>query len=225
MKRLLSFLTVLPVILLIIFSEKLNGKPYYGFLLVLSALFIIFISFVYFEKSNKGIKDISIIATLGSIAAVSRVPFATIPNIQPVTFIVALSGYVFGSYTGFLIGSIAAFVSNIFLGQGPWTVWQMLAWGTVGAISGLFSKKKLSVEVFSIMCFFFGFLFGFIMNLWCVLGFVRVLNFKSIFLTYLNAVPFDLAHSIGNFIFSIIFYDKFYKILMRFYRKISYIQK
>lgn len=31
----------------------------------------------------------------------------------------------------------AALVSNIFLGQGPWTPWQMFAWGTMGMSAGL----------------------------------------------------------------------------------------
>ena len=225
MKKILFLFTIMPLALIIIFSGRLSSKSYYGALVALSAFFIIFVSYFYFEKSKKGIKDIAVIATIGSFAAVSRVPFVIIPNVQPVTFIVVLAGSVFGSYTGFLIGTISAFVSNIFLGQGPWTPWQMIAWGTAGAIGGIFSKKKLPVEAFSILCFAAGFIYGFIMNLWCVLGFVKTINFTSIALTYINAVPFDLAHAIGNFLFTIVFYDKFYNILARFYRKVNYIEK
>ncbi|GKX67034.1 ECF transporter S component [Inconstantimicrobium mannanitabidum] len=227
MKKIITILTILPLMLLIVFSKSLNTKPYYGALLTVSVLYIIFMSYFYFEKSSKGVKDIAIIATLSSFAAISRVPFVVIPNVQPVTFIVALSGLVFGSYNGFIIGATAAFVSNIFLGQGPWTPWQMLAWGVVGALSGILGYKgrKPSIQVFAIICFAYGFVFGFIMNLWCVLGFVKVINIKSVLLTYINAVPFDLAHAIGNFLFVLFFYEGFYKILLRFYHRVNYIEK
>lgn len=226
MKKIIIFLfTIMPLALLVIFSSRLSSKSYFGALVALAAFFIVLVSYFYFEKSKKGIKDIAVIATLGSFAAVSRVPFVVIPNVQPVTFIVVLAGSVFGSYTGFLIGTIAAFVSNIFLGQGPWTPWQMIAWGIAGAVGGIFKKKKLSVEAFAILCFLTGFIYGFIMNLWCVLGFVKTINFTSIALTYLNAIPFDLAHAVGNILFAIVFYDKFYNILARFYRKVNYIEK
>ena len=33
---------------------------------------------------------------------------------------------------GFAVGALAAPISNIWLGQGPWTAWQMAGWGLVG---------------------------------------------------------------------------------------------
>ncbi|MCK9906381.1 ECF transporter S component, partial [Frankia sp. Cpl3] len=117
-------------------------------------------------------------ATLGALAALARVPFASIPNVQPTTFLVMLSGYVFGMRVGFLVGGIAALFSNVFLGQGPWTLWQMLAWGLSGASAGLLRRllerqkngQLLATTgkkwLFSVVCMLWGFLFGWIMNLW-----------------------------------------------------------
>lgn len=196
--------------------------------MTLCVIFILVISYLYFEKSDKGPKEIALIATMSAFAAVARVPFAGLPNIQPTTFLIALSGLVFGSYEGFLIGATAAFISNIFLGQGPWTPWQMFAWGLVGVISGFLGKgdRKLKCEAFAFICFGYGFLFDWIMNLWHVLGFVRPLNLSTIALSYLTGLTFDIMHALGNFIFAIVFYEKFYKILIRFKNrlKVTYIK-
>lgn len=192
-------------------------------IITLSIFSIIVMSYIHFERSSSGTKEISIIATLSAFAAVGRVPFAIIPGVQPTTFIVAITGYIFGPYEGFITGSTAAFVSNIFLGQGPWTPWQMFAWGLVGCISGLLGKKypKLSPEVFAVICFLYGFMFDWIMNLWHVLGFIRPINIKTIFIAYLSGLTMDIMHACGNFVFSIFFYENFYKVLKRFKRRLN----
>ncbi|MBP1744755.1 MAG: rane protein [Firmicutes bacterium] len=187
-------------------------------------LLVIFAGYFYFEKSSLGTKEIAIIATLSAFAAICRLPFAAIPNVQPTTFIVAISGYAFGPYAGFLVGSTTAFVSNIFLGQGPWTPWQMFAWGLVGALSGLIGRRKqggMSVLAFSMVCFLYGFMFDWIMNLWHVLGFIKPLTLKAIMLAYLTGLTVDIMHACGNFVFSMIFFEKFYKVLLRSKRRLQ----
>lgn len=74
-------------------------------------------------------REIVMIAVLATIAAVSRVPFAPLPSVQPTSFVVIVAALVLGPEAGFMIGSTAALVSNFFLGQGPWTPWQMFCWG------------------------------------------------------------------------------------------------
>ena len=44
----------------------------------------------------------------------------------------ALRGYVLGGAPGFVVGAVGALASNVVFGQGPWTPWQMAAWGSVG---------------------------------------------------------------------------------------------
>lgn len=38
---------------------------------------------------------------------------------------------------------MAALVSNLFFGQGPWTPWQMFSWGIIGFLSGYLIKKDI----------------------------------------------------------------------------------
>ena len=54
-----------------------------------------------------------------------------------------LSGLALGSRKGFLIGSLTAFGSNFIVGQGPWTLYQMVSWGLAGVIFGLLGFFKI----------------------------------------------------------------------------------
>jgi energy-coupling factor transport system substrate-specific component len=208
-------------IIMLSFTKQNQEKMTLGLTIVVFASLLL--SYLYFEKSSMGTKEIALIATLSTFAAVTRVVFAALPNIKPTTFLVALSGYVFGPYEGFLIGSTAGFISNIFLGQGPWTPWQMFSWGLIGAISGFLGKSnnKITAEIFSIICFFYGILFNWIMNLWHVIGFIKPINIKTIALAYLSGFTFDIMHAAASFMFCIIFYDSFLKVLKRFKRRLS----
>ena len=84
--------------------------------------------------------ELSLVAALAALATASRVLFASLPNVKPVTFVVLISGVALGPGPGFMVGATSALVSNLFFGQGPWTPWQMLAWGAVGAAGGLIGR-------------------------------------------------------------------------------------
>lgn len=228
MKKLIIIFTAVIVILLMLITLNKDMQTGISLIITLGVFFILFMSYFYFEKSNSGTKEIAVIATLSAFAAVSRMAFAPIPNVKPVTFLVALSGFVFGPYEGFLIGSTAAFLSNIFFGQGPWTPWQMFSWGLVGILSGIWGKRKkgVSAVTFSIICFIFGFMFDWIMNIWYVSAFIKPISIKSIIGAYIAGFTFDILHGGGSFIFSIIFYDSFLPVLKRYKMKldISYIK-
>lgn len=229
MKRVISVIILFSIILLMFGAFFYGGESGFPLFITLIVFLTVILAYFYFEKSSMGTKEIALIGGISAFASASRVLFVAIPNVQPVTFIVAISGLVFGPFEGFLVGSTTAFVSNIFLGQGPWTPWQMFSWGVVGYISGILGSKdkKIKLELFCIICFLYGFMFDWIMDLWHVLGYIRPLNIKTIFLAYLSGLTFDVAHAAGNFVFAIVFYDKFYKILSRFKKKmiISYFKE
>lgn len=184
------------------------------------------IIFVLYEKSNTTLKEISMTATIAAVAGVLRVPFAALPNIQPTTFIVIISGYVFGPFFGFMVGACAAFVSNIFLGHGPWTPWQMFAWGIAGLSSGLLNKfiNSNSRIILGIYGFIWGFLYDFILNLWYWLFFVYPLTLESFIALFSTSFFFDLMHALANFGFIFIFGKDLINLLSRYKDRISYIK-
>jgi len=154
---------------------------------------------------------------------VGRVSFAALPTVQPTTFIVIVSGFVFGPRAGFMVGSTAGLVSNFFLGQGPWTPWQMFAWGLAGASAGLLKIicPGIKTRGLSVFNFFWGYFFGLVMNLWFWTAFIQPLTWQSFVAVYAAGLWFDTFHAAGNVVFYLVFGAGFTKILQRFRRKLK----
>lgn len=194
---------------------------------LLLAFALIILSFIpllrKFEAKKIDAKEIVIIAILAALAAVSRIPFAAIPSVQPTSFVIIMTGIVFGRETGFIVGIISAFVSNVFLGQGPWTLWQMLAWGLMGFTAGYFKDKNWLEGSFRLLVFGlgWGFVFGWIMNSWIIIGFISPFSLKAVLATYLASFYFDLAHGLSTVFFLKIFAGKWKQIFERIKRKYS----
>jgi len=189
-------------------------------IVILSILFF----FIRFESRSVEPRELVLLAVLASIAAVGRIPFASLPSVQPTTFVVMMSGFVFGAESGFIIGAVAAMASNMLLGQGPWTPWQMAAWGLVGLTAGAFRKSRMMNSKIGRIFFgiVWGFLFGWIMNIWGFLAIVQSgtpLDWKAFLLYIVGSAVFDSFHAISNVIFLLVFGDLWLKILTRFKRK------
>ena len=99
-----------------------------GLATLLAAIALVAGGFAWLEEGGGTARDLTLVAALGGIAAAGRVLFTPIPDVQPVTVIVAAAGVALGPRRGFAVGALAAIASNMFLGQGPHTPWQMLAW-------------------------------------------------------------------------------------------------
>ena len=103
--------------------------------------------FAWFERERPPARIIAMVAALAALAVAGRLVFAAIPNVKPTTDIVLFAGYALGAAPGFCVGAITAIVSNIFLSQGPWTVWQMAGWGAVGVGGALLARLMRIREV------------------------------------------------------------------------------
>jgi energy-coupling factor transport system substrate-specific component len=135
-----------------------------------------------------------------------------------------LSGFVFGAESGLVIGTVAALASNMILGQGPWTPWQMLAWGLVGLTAGLLRNTGLMKSVWGKVLFglAWGFLYGWITNIWGILSLTQSgtpINIETVWLYFAGSALFDSMHSISNVFFLLLFGNLWIKNLTRFKRK------
>ena len=126
-----------------------------------------------------------------------------------------------GPETGFIIGGTAAIVSNLFLGQGPWTPWQMIAWGLMGWTAGLLRNRRWMKHRAGLVAFgtAWGFLFGWIMNLWFVLGFFDLYSWSVWLTAFAASFYFDLAHAAANAVLLWLFSERWMKILGRMTQK------
>ena len=177
----------------------------YAALLTNAFMLLLLITFFgRFEETSVSSKEVALIGILGAIIAASRIPFASIPNVQPCTFLIMAVGLVFGPLAGFMVGGTTAIVSNMFLGMGAWTIWQMAGWGMVGFISGLIGKrsKDMSVMKMAILCFALGWMYNEILDFssWVWLYNMNVANFVAVFAM---GLPFGILHAGGNVVFTV----------------------
>lgn len=203
-------------------SCPLNALMNWGVVATILVTLAIIAFFFEFEASAVSSKEIALVAMLGTISAVLRVPFAVIPSVQPCTFLVICSGYVFGPVAGFMVGATTALVSNFFLGQGPWTPYQMFAWGLVGVSAAYvrrFNLGRISLVIFGMI---WGYLYGWIMNTWYWATFVYPLTFRTFLVYQLTSVWFDTFHAIGNALFLGFFGVKTIAILDRFRKRFNW---
>jgi energy-coupling factor transport system substrate-specific component len=100
--------------------------------------------FVHFELKSISAKEISLLAIMTVLSVLSRILFAEIPGFKPITAMIVITGISFGAEAGFMTGSLSAFISNIYFGQGPWTPFQMFSWGISGLLAGALAKQGLS---------------------------------------------------------------------------------
>ncbi len=158
----LTLLCVLLIPVTLLLGRHLPGRGYYLTSTVVIILILIPF-FLTFEGRKPQARELALIAALCALAVVSRAAFAWLPNFKPIYGIIIISGIACGAQAGFLVGAVGAFASNFLFGQGPWTPWQMLAYGICGFIAGLcyhrkekFPKDPLNLGLFGFIVVLFG---------------------------------------------------------------------
>jgi energy-coupling factor transport system substrate-specific component len=176
----------------------------------------------WYERSRPPSRLVALVAALAALALAGRVVFAPIPNVQATTDIVLLSGYALGPLPGFVIGAVGALASNFFLGQGPWTPWQMLGWGMAGVGGGALAAAfgpRLGRWPLALVCAAAGFVFGAWMDLFTVMSFTAERSVASYVTVAGVSFPFNLAHAIGNAALCLVLGPAFVRMLVRFRRR------
>ncbi len=186
-------------------------------LLVAAALLVAGIS--WFESRPGSAAEIAVVATLGAAAAAGRVLLAAVPGVQPVTVICVIAGAALGARAGIAVGGIAALVSNLFLGQGPWTPWQMLGWGLCGLAGALLAGVVRRRIPLAILCFVLGMGFSAMMDVWEWYGFYPH-TWASFTLVMGRGVPFQLAHAIGNVLIAFVAGPELARLLARYGKRL-----
>jgi energy-coupling factor transport system substrate-specific component len=206
-----------------VFFPSLNALVNWGLIAIALAVLVTLAFFFKFESVALGSKEIALVAMLATISAVLRIPFAAIPSLQPCTFLIICCGYVFGPIAGFVVGAMTPLISNFFLGQGPWTLYQMLAWGLIGYGAGYLARFNLDRKGFIIVGVVCGFAFGLITNIYFWLYFAYPLTLSTLVFVLLSSLWFDVFHAVGNAIFLGLFSTRTVSILERYRKRFSWV--
>lgn len=125
---------------LILGNTVFSSVKYIWFILIIS--FLSLLPFVIsFEKKEHSVTYLLLIAALTALSVMGRLLFAAVPGFKPVSAMVIIAAIYFGPEAGFFTGALSALLSNFYFGQGPWTAFQMAAWGLIGFFAGLMQKK------------------------------------------------------------------------------------
>ena len=194
----LFLFVLIPVTLFL--GRSIPGRWYY----LTSTLVIVEIMvpfFVSFERRRPEARELVIVGVMAALAAASRVAFAVMPYLKVITGIIMITGIAFGSQAGFLTGAIAAFASNFFFGQGPWTPWQMFAYGFAGFWAGLVFhghpswRKPWVLGLFGFFSILL--LVGPMLDSCTVFTVLPKLSLANVLLIYGQGVPVNTIHGLG----------------------------
>ncbi|MBR5614499.1 MAG: ATP-binding cassette domain-containing protein [Clostridia bacterium] len=200
-----TFLILLLIPLTIYIGVFFLGDRKYYFISFLIILETMLPFCMVFESRKPKARELIVISVLCAIAVAGRAAFFMLPEFKPVVALVIIAGVCFGGETGFLVGAVTGFVSNFFFGQGPWTPWQMFAFGIIGFIAGILFRKGFLRKTKVSLCVF-GFLatliiYGGIMNPASVIMWQNKITWEMIAVTYITGIPLDLIHAFSTSFF------------------------
>ena len=173
--------------------------------------------FAWYERSRPPSQVVALVAALAALAVCGRIAFAAFPNVKPTTDIVIFAGYALGPAPGFAVGALTGLVSNIWFGQGPWTPWQMAAWGLcgVGGAALALGGRRLGRLPLAAACGLAGIAYGVLLN-FSLMTYGGELSLRRFGALETQAIPFDVAHTVGNVAFALIAGPAMVRMLTRF---------
>jgi hypothetical protein len=170
-----------------------------------------------YEHRRPSARMVAVVATLAAIAALGRDAFVALPDVKPITAITFVVGYALGPLPGFSVGAIGMLASNVMLGQGPYTPWQMAAWGLVGlagAALGWLSRRGLGRVPLALACALAALAAKEIMNLYTWT--IGAIHTPAAFVAVAGAaLPFDITDAIATLLFALAFGPELARLLAR----------
>ncbi len=178
---------------------------------------ILLAGWIAYERRRPSARMVAVVATLAAVAALGRDAFVALPDVKPITAIAFVVGYALGPLPGFTVGAIGMLASNIMLGQGPYTPWQMVAWGLVGlagATLGALTHRRIARVPLALACAVAALMAKEIMNLYTFT--LAGAHTPAAFLAIVGtALPFDLTDVFATLLFALAFGPELARLLAR----------
>ncbi len=220
-KKYLSFLILIFCVpLLIYIGNSVFKNKQYSFISLGIAIIVCAAFFLSFEFKRHSEIKIVLIAVLTALSISGRFIFEPLPGFKPVTAITIITAIYFGSQAGFMTGSLTALISNFYFSQGPWTPFQMLAWGIIGFFAGLLSSQ-LKKHKWFLICFsaLSGVLYSLIMDIWTAIWLDNTFNLARYITALTLSAKSTVIYAVSNVVFIVILYLPARKIFERIFKK------
>ena len=199
------FLVLIPLTLFL--GLRLPGRAYYltSTLIVVELLLPFLLAF---EGRKPQARELVVLAVLSALAAAAPVALPT-PHPQAILAVSLRPGGARRPLPDFLVGAVSALASNFFYGQGPYTPWQMMAYGAGGMLAGFaFGRKRLPRKplVMGIFGFFGVLLFvGPLLDTCTVFLTVADIRMETAIPIYVSGFPVNLSQGACTFLTMLLF--------------------
>lgn len=163
---------------------------------------VLVVGFTWFERSRPSARLVALVAALAALAVAGRLVLAPVPNVVATTDIALITGFALGAAPGFAVGALAAPISNMWLGQGPWTPWEMVGWGMAGLIGAAFARAtggRVNRLGLACVCGLTGFAYGALLDYSLMATYGGEQSVDRYLALSARGIPFNVAHAVGNF--------------------------
>ncbi|MEG1609037.1 MAG: ECF transporter S component [Clostridia bacterium] len=201
-KRLATWSIVGVIIpLVVILGAVLFAGKKYNIISIIIAVLACAPFFIAYERGEQKIREMVIVAVMIALSVAGRCIFAFIPGFKPVTAVVIVAGIFLGKEAGFLTGALSAVISNLIFGQGPWTPFQMLVWGLIGFVCGLFGRRLNKWWWLILVGAVSGVAFSMVMDLWTALSIDGGFVWQRYVASLVVSLPWMAVYVISNCVF------------------------
>ena len=151
------------------------------------------------KKIKLNTRTIVLIAIMAATIEVAKLSLAILPNIEVVTLLCAIYGYVFGWY-GVIAAAVFVCIEPLIYGIDTWVVTYFIYWPLVSivffALSKLGVKKRLPLTAVALALTLF---FGLLSSLVDCLAFgIGIHYLKNVVLMYIRGISFYINQLVCN---------------------------
>jgi energy-coupling factor transport system substrate-specific component len=184
--------------------------------------------FAWYERSRPPSQIVALVAALAAISVAGRIALSPIPNVVPSTDITLIAGYTLGGAPGFAVGALTGLVSNFWLGQGPWTPWQMAGWGLTGVLGAVLAAttgRRMGRLSLAAVCALAGFAYGALLDYSVMFSFGGEQSLDRYLAISARGLPFNIAHAAGNAALALVAGPAMVRMLLRYRRRFEFAWK
>lgn len=160
--------------------------------------------------------ELVILSLCTAILFISQIALSFLPNIELVSLLIIIFSIFFGKKVLYVVYSFAL-LEGFFYGFGLWWYMYLYIWNILVLVSIIFKSQKSSL-FWAMISGFYGLLFGFFSSF--VFFFVGFLGLDGsankgislMFSYWINGIPFDIIHCIGNFFVALVLFKPLFNI-------------
>ncbi len=202
-KKVVSYLIILlgvPAVIALGFTVFSGVKYIYVALAVGALSMAPFL--IRFEKKEHSVTYLLLIAVFTALSVIGRLAFSALQAFKPVTAVVVIAAMYFGPEAGFLTGALSALLSNFYFGQGPWTVFQMAAWGLLGFFAGLLAEQlKKHLALLAVYGAFSGVAYSLMLDVWHAMYADGIFTWPRYIASVSSSLGFTALYAVSNVVF------------------------